>query len=627
MSIIEESKELIKLLGGEKNISSLVHCVTRLRFQLVDEGKADTEAIERLSFVLSVVNKGGQYQVVIGPLVTKYFEAVNDQIDIKRTKEAKKKIKKGGTADFVISCISGAITPLLPVICGSALIRAILSALVNFGILPETASTCLVLTAAANAVFYFLPILIGFTLSQQLHVNPYVGAVLGAALLDPNFQGLIGVPDSTFWGIPLKAVDYGTSILPIFMIILVYSYFDKFLRRHIPEGIAMFMAPFLELSILVPMGTIVFGPFGTIVSDGIAGVVSYLFNLNTAIAGAALGMFYQILVIFGVHWRLAPICFDALSRTGLDPYEGTGGVASNYGCAGIAFGAYLKAEKHSKMKAVAASCLSSQLLAGVGEPTLYGIVLKHKRLIPTIMIAGGVGGFIAGSFGTAEKAYVLHNVFSLGFMSYTPLHGILIAVIAAFMIGTLLTYFWAIPENEMADYRAPRHEAYTLESGDSSTAGNTAIVCEELDICAPMDGESIPLTAVDDEVFSKNIIGQGCAIIPKNNVVSAPCDGKVSVLWPSKHAVGITAKNGSEILIHIGLNTVMNNGTGFTEFVKVGDSVSVGDKLIEFDKDELESKGYNLVTPVIITNEDSYNCVNMVADGSVTSGDIIFSVS
>ena len=205
MSIIEESKELIKLLGGEKNISSLVHCVTRLRFQLVDEGKADTEAIERLSFVLSVVNKGGQYQVVIGPLVTKYFVAVNDQIDIKRTKEAKKKIKKGGTADFVISCISGAITPLLPVICGSALIRAILSALVNFGILPETASTCLVLTAAANAVFYFLPILIGFTPVSAIACKSICRRRLRSCTAGSELPGIDRCPGFYFFGNSVKS--------------------------------------------------------------------------------------------------------------------------------------------------------------------------------------------------------------------------------------------------------------------------------------------------------------------------------------------------------------------------------------------------------------------------------------
>lgn len=615
MSVIDESRELIRLLGGEKNIMSLVHCATRLRFRLADDGRADSAAIEKMKFVLSVVNKGGQYQIVIGPSVARYFNAVQDQIELKQSKEAHKKIKQGGIADFVIRCISGSVTPLLPAICGSALIRAILSALVNFGVLGEADPTSLVLTAAANAVFYFLPVLIGFTLSQQLNVNQYVGAVLGAALLDPNFQSLIGSADTSFLGIPLKAIDYGTSILPIFIIILLYASLDKFLRKKVPDGIAFFLVPFLELGLLVPLGTLVFGPFGTIISDGIAGAVSYLFHLNTMIAGAVLGMFYQIMVIFGIHWGLAPICFDALSRTGLDPYEGTGGVASNYGTAGIAFGAYLKAEKHSKMRAVAASCLSSQLLAGVGEPTLYGVVLKHKRLIPTAMIAGCIGGGIAGLFQTAENAYVLHNVFSLAFMSYVPLHGILIAVAAAFAIGTLLTYFWAIPESEMEDYRAV--------SGEEKDGGDILSV-RELDVCAPLDGKVMELAEIGDEVFSKGIVGLGCAIVPENQTVAAPCEGIVSVLLPSKHAVGIKAANGAEILIHIGLNTVMNEGNGFREFVKVGDRVRIGDKLIAFDKEELEAQGYNLVTPVIVTNEEICRDISLAAHGRVKTGSVIF---
>lgn len=626
MSIMDESKELIKLLGGEKNIISLVHCATRLRFQLNDDDQADMEAINNLRFVLSVVNKGGQFQVVIGPAVSKYYQAINDQIDIKKSKEANKKVKKGGLVDFVLRCISGSVTPILPAICGSALIRAILSALVNFGILGETDSTTMILTAAANAVFYFLPILIGFTLSQQLKVNPYVGAVLGAALLDPNFQGLIGQKGTTFLGIPVEAVDYGTSLLPIFIIILIYAYFDKFLRKYIPDGVAMFAVPFFEFIILVPLGVIVFGPFGTTVSNYLAGGVSYLFNLNTAIAGGILGMLYQIMVLFGVHWGLAPLCFDSLARTGLDPYEGTGGIASNFGCAGIAFGAYLKAEKNSKMKAVSISCLSSQLLAGVGEPTLYGIVLKHKRLIPTTMIAGGIGGFIAGLFNTAENAYVLHNVFSVAFMSYTPMHGILISIITAFTIATVLTYFWAIPEGEMEDYRAQTADLAVAEELPVLDGNAQPSAFKSLAVYAPLKGEVIDLNDVEDDLFSNRILGEGCAIIPHHNVITAPCDGKIVALYPSKHAIGIQAENGSEILIHIGLNTVMNEGEGFKEFVKVGDQIHKGDKLIEFDKEKLENKGYDLVTPIIVTNRDSYGKLTLTANGAVNNGDAIFGI-
>ena len=619
MSIIEESKQLIKLLGGEKNIQLLTHCVTRLRFELIDEAAADTAAIEKLPFVLSVVQKGGQYQVVIGPRVVNYFNALNDQIDIKKLKEGSKKIKKGGVTDFVIGCISGSITPLLPAIMGSALIRALISMLSNFGILPDTAPTALVLTAAANAVFYFLPVFIGFTFSQQLKVNPFIGAVLGAALLDPNMQGLIGAAGTTFLGLPLNVINYGTSVLPIFVIILIYSYVDKWLRKHIPEGIAMFSAPFLELIILVPLGVLVFGPFGTTISNIIADAVSWLFNLNTAIAGGILGAFYQILVIFGIHWGLTPICLDSLSRTGLDPYEGTGGIASNFGCAGVAFGAFLKAEKNSKMKSLSVSCLSSQLLAGVGEPTLYGIVLKHKRLIPVTMIAGGVGGFIAGSFSAAEKAYVLHNVFSLAFMSYTPLHGILIAIGTAFVIAAALTYFWAIPESEMADYRAlpGSNAAIGARTRDPEGDHGTAAV----NICAPLDGEVIALEQVDDVVFSKGIVGRGCAIIPNGNIVVAPCSGMISALVESKHAVGITDENGVEILIHIGLDTVSNEGNGFTEFVKVGDKVQRGTRLIEFDKTLLEKKGFDLTTPIIISNSEIFETIQMTEKKMVKAGD------
>lgn len=617
MSIIEESKQLINLLGGEKNIHLLTHCATRLRFELNDNEKANTTAIENLPFVLSVVEKGGQYQVVIGPKVVNYFESINDQIDIKKLKEDSKKIKKGGLMDFVIGCISGSITPLLPAIMGSALIRALLSMLANFGILPDTSSTALVLTAAANAIFYFLPVFIGFTLSQQLKVNPFIGAVLGAALLDPNMQGLIDVAGTTFLGLPLKVIDYGSSILPIFVIILVYSHMDKFIRKNIPEGIAMFFAPFLELIILVPMGALVFGPFGTTISNYIANGVSWMFNLNTAIAGGILGSFYLILVIFGIHWGLTPICLDALSRTGLDPYEGTGGIAANYACAGVAFGAYMKAEKNSKMKAVAASCLSSQLLAGVGEPTLYGIVLKHKRLLPTIMVAGGVGGFIAGAFSSAEKAYVLHNLFSLAFLSYTPLHGILIAICTSFAIAAALTYFWAIPESEMFDYRAANPTAeLTVAPETISIAART-----ELEICAPLDGEVIPLENVNDVIFSKGIVGKGCAIIPDSSVITAPCSGRISALVNSKHAIGLTADNGAEILIHIGLDTVANEGHGFTSLVKIGDRVEKGTKLIEFDQKMLLEKGFDLTTPVIISNPDIFKSITITNHKTVTTGE------
>ena len=407
----KEAKEILSLVGDSKNVTNLVHCATRLRFELKDMKKADKHALENLPYVLSVVVSGGQFQVVIGPKVNDYYEEIIKHLNLNK--------EKSGGSKSVLKIISGAFSPLIPLLAGAGMVKALLTVLSTAGILADTSSTYAVLSAAGNSVFYFMPIFLGITLSKQFGANPYVGGAIGAALLEPSFTGLIGQEGTTFLGINLTVVDYATTIFPIFIVSFIYAYLEKGLKKIIKTELQLFLVPMICLLILVPMTALVFGPFGTIVGNVVSEIVMWLFNFNKVIAGIVLGATYPFLTMLGLHWGFTPITLQNLTVSGGDVIEGVA-VCCVYAELGIAIGAYLRGNKHSKIKAIAGPTILTGFLAGVTEPILYGIVMRYKRLMAIVAIAGGVGGAINGLLNVTMDAYVFHNVFSMAMMTYSP---------------------------------------------------------------------------------------------------------------------------------------------------------------------------------------------------------------
>lgn len=620
MKFENEAKEIVRLVGGESNINSLVHCATRLRFELKDGSKFKKEDLEKLSYVLKVLISGGQYQVVIGPNVDNYYDAILATTKIQGNKQSETmETEKVKISDRILKVISGAFSPLIPLMAGSGMIKALLTLFTTIGVMSDTGSTYLILSAAGNACFYFMPVFLGITISKQLKANAFVGGAIGAALLEPNFMGLIDSVDAvSFLGIPVTPINYSATIFPIFIAILVYAYLDKGLRKITPQNLQYFLVPMICLMLMVPFTVIAFGPVGTTIGNYVSDFVMWLFSLSGTLAGIVLGATYPFLTMLGLHWGFTPITLQNLDLVGGDIIEGVC-VCAVWAQMGIALGAYLKAKKHSKLKSIAGPTFITGFFAGVTEPILYSIVMEYKRLMIVIAIGGACGGAIAGTLGVTMDAYVFHNIFSALVMSYSPIWAYAIAVIVSLIVATALTYVWGLNglDAEKAKDLLPENE--TVE--DTSNG-----IMRPVEIASPLNGKEIALKDVDDEVFASGVTGKGIAIIPENNTVLSPADGTVSVLFPSKHAVGITTKEGIEILVHIGLNTVMLNGEGFTTFVKQGDQVKKGQKLLEFDKDFITNKGCSLQSPLIITNADQFKDILIETKTEIRTGDIAMEV-
>lgn len=605
----EESKKIIELVGGKSNINSLVHCATRLRFSLKNTKKADKEALEKLPYVMSVVNGGGQYQVVIGSKVPDYYAAIQSLADLN---EDAPKTEKKLSFNYVFEVISGAFSPLIPAMAGSGMIKAVLTILVEMKLLADTSSTYMVLSAASNAIFYFLPIFLGITLTKKIGGNMYVGGVIGAALLEPSFTGMIGQEKLDFLGINLNVVDYATTIFPIFVAIFIYSFVDKFLRKIIFRDLQLFAVPMFSLMIMVPLTALLFGPFGTVIGDALSQGVMWLIGKSALLSGIVLGGGMPFMVMFGLHWGFSPITLENLTVMGGDPIEGMA-VAAVFAQIGIAIGFYLKSKKHSKMKALAGPLALTGLFAGVTEPIVYGLILRYKRLLPIVAISGAIGGAICGVTGVTMNAYVFHNIFSIPV--YTPKVGYFIGVGAALIAGAVLTYFFGVKEDEMVDFLPE------TDQGEDDFQEEQAMtkIDTETTVYAPIEGTVIPLTKVDDDVFSSEIAGKGVAIIPTSDKVIAPFDGTVVAIFPSKHAIGLKSTGGSELLIHIGINTVNLNGEHFETKVAMGDTITRGQTLLIFDREKIEQEGYAMTSPVILTDAQSMETMTIINDQALVT--------
>lgn len=625
MKYQEEAKKIISLVGSEENIRSLVHCATRLRFELADEGKADKEALTSLSYVLQVVSSGGQYQVVIGPAVVDYFNAIMSLIHLGAPKVGEGETKKANPLSSALKIISGAFSPLIPLLAGSGMMKAVLTVLVQAGLLAESSSTYLILSAASNAAFYFLPVFLGLTISKQLGANTYVGGAIGAALLEPNFTGLIAAEGAvTFLGISVTPIDYASTIFPIFIAAMIYSVLEKGLKKIIKQELQLFLVPMISLMVMIPFTVIVFGPFGTVVVNSVSSAVMALFSVNRMIAGAVLGAAYPYLTMLGLHWGFSPVTLQNLELYGGDIIEGVT-VCSVFAQTGIAAGMYLKGKKHSKIREVAGPTLVTGVFAGITEPILYGLIMTHKRLMVIVAIAGAIGGAIAGAFQVMLTAFVFHNIFSTVTMAYSPFLPYLAGILVSFVSGGVMTYLWGIPADERADFEPAGEKSVPAPapavSAAPKVAGETV-----LEIHAPLSGEVIPLEQVEDEVFASGVTGLGLAIRPVDGVVLAPCDGEISMIADSLHAIGISAAGDAEVLIHVGLNTTMLGGKGFEPLVKKGDTVIAGQPLLKFDMDFITSAGYPLVTPVLIVNAEDFGELELVAKPSVKTGELIYNV-
>ena len=599
--------KIIELVGGEKNVNSLVHCATRLRFKLDDNGKADKKALEEIPDVLTVVEKGGQYQVVVGNKVGKvYTEIMNDHNiqagDSNGADEAGDNEKeKVGVISKIFDYISGTFSPLIPALAGAGMIKAILAVLSMLNWIDVEGTTYAVLNAASSGLFYFLPIFIGISAAKKLNANPFVGGAIAAGLLDPNFTALLEhTGDISFMSIPLVATDYASTVFPLLIAMAIYAPLERSLKKYTPDTIQLFFVPLIGILVMVPLTALVFGPFAQYISAAIASGITFMLDFSAILTGIIIAALWPILVILGVHWGIVPIMIDNYSRGGdiIGPITG----AAVFAQIGIAFGIFLRSQNNKDLRSLSFASTLSGIFAGVTEPILYGLILRYKKLLPLLFISGAVGGAIIAAFDVRVFAFVFPSFLTIP--AFTPILGYIFGAGAAFIAATILAFIFG---TEGKRKEAKREEALKEEMQMDATPAITENEGKErVELTTPLSGEMIPLEDIDDPVFSSGAMGKGIGIEPSDGIVVAPFDGKVVTIFPTKHAIGLVSHNGVEVLIHVGLDTVQLDGKHYEAFVETDAVIKKGQKLITFDIEGIKKDGYQTTTPVIITNTADY---------------------
>ena len=592
------AKEIIKNVGGKENVNSLTHCVTRLRFKLKDEKKANTNVLKNMDGVVTVVQSGGQYQVVIGNHVPDVYA---DVVAVGGFSEGAgdDSSEKMNVFDKFIDIISGVFQPTLGVLCATGMIKGFLSMFVAFGWLSAESGTYNILYSIGDSLFYFFPIFLGFTAAKKFKVNQFTAMAIGAALVYPTIVGTAG-QTIDFLGIPvvMPSSGYTSTVIPIILSIYFASYVEKLFKKIVPDVIKTFIVPLFTLLIVVPVTFLAIGPVASYASEILGNLTLTIYNLNSTIAGLFIGGFYQIFIMFGLHWGLVPIAMNNFTVLGYDPIVATS-VAICFAQTGVVLAIALKA-KNKKLKSLCVPSIISGFF-GVTEPAIYGITLPRKKPFIVSCIIGAVTGGILGFFESKKYMpgglgiFVLPNFIGpngpdKGF------YGVVIAMAAGLILGFLAMLFVKLDPKDMEDDNS---------NTDVSQNSENTLVKQEV-ISSPLKGKLTELKNVEDEAFACGALGKGIAIMPTEGKVVAPADGVLTTFFPTGHAMGITTNNGAEILIHVGMDTVKLEGKHFTLKAKQGDTIKKGQTLLEFDINAIEKEGYSLITPVIITNSENY---------------------
>lgn len=615
----ELASDIVAHVGGEQNVKSLKHCVTRLRFVLKDESKAETDYLKNRDGIVTVVSAGGQYQVVIGNQVADVYDAILRVAKIAGGGEAENDGKSGTSEmnlfDRFVDIVSGIFQPVLGVLCAAGILKGLTAVAVVFG-LDQKSGLYLILNAAGDGMFQYLPLFLAITASRRFKLDSFTGLALGCAMVYPTLATSIK-SSTNFWGIPvmLPAGGYYQTVVPIILAVWFATIIQKQMKKIMPDAIKMFAVPLMTLLICVPVSLLAIGP----VANGLSAAVGYAFTsvyrFSPVLYGTLLGGFWQVLVMFGLHWGLVPLALIDFAQKGCS----TSLVAATAVCFAQtgALAAIMLRSKEVKVKQVGFPALISSVF-GITEPAIYGLTLPMRLPFVMTCVAGAVQGAYCGL--TDITGYTMGGMGVFAFPSFvnTATHSMKcvldfgIASLIALVMGFVLTIIVKIPtlyENETcADKYLSRSE---------KSAETHKKVSDEI-VSAPVSGRSIPLEEVKDEVFASGSMGKGGAIIPEEGLIKSPVSGKVSSVFPTRHSIMLSSDKGADILIHIGINTVNRCGKGFESLVCEGQHVDKGQSLTKFDLHELQNAGYDMTTSIIITNSDDYEGVELALGDIVT---------
>jgi PTS system beta-glucosides-specific IIC component len=578
------AKDIIKKVGGKDNIISLVHCVTRLRFNLKDESLADDEALKQMEGVITVMHSSGQYQVVIGNHVPQVFTDVCKLANISSETAIEK--KKMSFREKSLDLISGIMMPAIGILCACGMLKGLNSILLYLGLYSDADGIYILLNAIGDSIFFFFPVVIGFNTAKKIDMNPFLGLIIGAALCYPTINGT----DVPLFGHMIN-VTYTSTLLPVILIVALAKPLESFFNRVIPDMVKTFITPMLVLLIALPIGFVVIGPIANLISNGISQGVLSVYKLSPIFAGFLVGGLWQVMIVFGVHIVLVVLCITNIISGTPDPILAFTTFVT-FTTTGMIFAMWLKT-KDKTLKQIALPAWISGFF-GVTEPAIYGILLPRMKHFVISCLCGAVAGAATAALGLKYHTMAGMGLFEIPALLDPTQPGkslvhALIAAAISLIVGFVVTFI-----------------TFKDEAPSETKEGELSEKCRKEVIACPLSGTVMALDQVKDAAFANGTLGQGVAVSPTEGKVTAPFDGTVMMLFPTKHAVGLMSDNGCEVIIHIGMDTVQLNGKYFEAHVKEGDKVKKGDLLITFDKDAIEKEGYSLDTPVLVTNTKDY---------------------
>ncbi|EHJ52025.1 beta-glucoside-specific PTS transporter subunit IIABC [Streptococcus macacae] len=603
----ELAQKIIDLVAGEKNIATITHCATRLRFNLKDDSKADAEVLKNLPGVLTAQFSSGQLQVVIGAKVQAIYKEVINLVNVKEESDEAPKTRFSLSA--IVETISGVFSPTLPVLVGCGMLKAIVSLLTNLHIIGADDSLTILLSMMGNLIFYFFPFFLAVSAAKKFKVSEYMALALAAAYMYPTImEGAAKIAEGgpsalTVLGLPILFVNYSSTVIPIILSVWILSLIYNKIDKLVPDFLKILFSSMLVLLVMVPLQLVVLGPIGSYAGTYIAQAIEWFYTFGGVFSAALLGGTRSILTMLGMHYALAPLQIQQIAETGASTLL-VSALTANFAQAGAALGTGV-ALKDKTEKSVAFSTAFTALL-GITEPAMYGVNLKYKRPFAIALASSAVAAAFLSLFNTGAMVYAPPGLFTLITYKADSFVFVLIGVAVAFFMAAILSYFFGLTGKSLSTPAAEEDKKLVSE-----------------DILAPLAGQVLPLSQVKDEVFASGAMGTGLAILPNEGKLYAPFDGKVSMIFKTQHALGLVSDElGIELLIHIGMNTVEENGSGFHALVKEGDHFKAGQVLLEFDLETLSQK-YPMETPIIVTNNSAFSNIQTYDQQTVTQKDVI----
>ncbi len=623
--------QILEQVGGEKNIISATRCATRLRLVLRETPAGTKDKVAALPGVITVVESGGQFQVVIGAHVGEVHEALLANANLSAD-AASADVPKQSIANRVIATMSAVFAPFVYILAGAGLLQGALILIRMVWPAFEGSGTDQVFSFISWSPFHFLPIFIAVTAAKHFNVNLFVALFCAAALVNPSWNEMAGkITDGEtirLFGIALSNTTYTSTVLPPLFLVWFLSYLERFLKKYLKGSAENLLLPLISAIIMVPLTLLILGPLSAATANGIASGYNWLVDVAPAVAAAIIGGFWQVAVIFGIHWGITPVVLANFEQYGYDSFQAfqTAAVVAQVGAA---FGVFLKSKSKS-MRGVAGSAAITGIF-GITEPTIYGVTLRLKKPFLLACIAGAVGAITISLFGSRYYAYaglpgMLTIVNASSDSNPSSLIGMIVGCLIAFVGAALLVYVVGFDdpvdpetaEEITAEAEEQLEESARLAYDAAMEAAEKAAV-----IASPLTGRALAMASVPDPVFASGAMGKGVAVDPTVGKVFAPFDGRVVTVLPSKHAVGLISNDGVELLIHVGIDTVQLKGEHYTSHVTAKQQVKKGDLLLEFDIAAIKAAGYSMVTPVIVTNSKKYSDVLPAPVTKVSAGEDI----